>query len=120
MYLELLNIDFKITLIGTIYIKIKSVNIKTDLLYTINSLYKDRAIPNSFIFEFPERVVKTKIFKTFIKSSNYLFDVFKSNSGFQCLLYIFENCRNILNKGENQRNKKAVYIIRKIELSDNF
>ena len=45
--------------------------------------------------------METKIFKILIKSSNYLFNVFKFNSGFQYLLYIFENYRNILNKGEN-------------------
>ena len=101
VYLKLLNINLEIILIGIIYIKIKDVNIKTDLLYIINSLYKDRAISNSLILEFPEKVVKTKVFKTLIKSSNYLFNVFKSNSGFQCLLYIFENYRNILNKDKN-------------------
>ena len=45
--------------------------------------------------------MKTKIFKIFIKNSNYLFNIFKFNSGFQYLLYIFENYKNILNKDEN-------------------
>ena len=120
IYLELLNIDLEIALIGIIYIKVKGADVKTDLLYIINSLYKGRAILSFFILKFPERVVKTKIFKIFIKSSNYLFDVFKSNSGFQYLLYIFENYRNILNKDKNQRNRRVICTIRKIKLFDNF
>ena len=80
--MKLLNIDLEIALIGTIYIKTKDADIKIDLLYIINSLYKDRAILNSLIFKFLKRVVKTKVFKTFIKNSNYLFNIFKFNSGF--------------------------------------